>query len=90
VADGGRAGQPDAQVLAGERVADMAGVTLGMETQAIERGDAASFLTSVLQRVQAKRRVGRRFGCVIDAEDPAFQAGRIVVRVAQVVGILGD
>ena len=68
----------------------MADVPLGMETLAVERGDAAGLLSAMLQGVQAQRGEGRGLGGVVDAEDPALQARRVIVGVSKVVGILGD
>jgi hypothetical protein len=53
-------------------------VALGVEPLAVEGGDAAGFLPTVLQGVQAE---GGDGGGVIDVEHPehaAFQPGRIV------------
>jgi hypothetical protein len=52
-----------------------------METVPIEAGDAAGFLSPVLQGVQPQR--GDRRG-VLDVEDPedaAFQPGGVIVRI---------
>jgi hypothetical protein len=63
---------------------------MGVEAGAVETGDAGGFLSAMLQGVQAQRGEGRGLGRVEDAEDPAFQPGRVIVWVSQIVGILGD
>ena len=67
----------------------MAHVPFGVESQAVERSDAAGLLAAMLQGVQAEG--GDRAGLrrVIDAEDPAFQPGLVIVGVSQIVGVLG-
>ena len=57
----------------------MSHVALGVEALAIEGGDAAGFLTAMLQGVQAKRSDLGRAGGVEDAEDAAFQPQPVVV-----------
>jgi len=60
-----------------------------MEPLAIERGDAASLLTAMLQGVQTERRDRAGLRRVENAEDPAFQPGLVIVGITQVVGVLG-
>jgi hypothetical protein len=68
----------------------MTHVPLGVKPLAVEGGDAAGLLSAVLQGVQAQGGEGRGLGGVEDAEDPAFQPGRVIVGSSQIVGILGD
>jgi hypothetical protein len=68
----------------------MAHMPLGVKTLTVKRGDAAGLLSAMLQRVQAQRGEGRGLRRVEDAEDPAFEPGRVIVGVSQIVGILGD
>jgi hypothetical protein len=44
----------------------------------------------MLQGVEAQRGDRRGFRGVINAKHPALEAGLVVVRISQVVGVLGD
>jgi hypothetical protein len=81
VADGHVAGQALDEVGAGEGVADVAHVAFGVEAVAVEGGDAAGLLAAMLQGMQAQGRDGGRVARAEDAEDAAFQAERVVLRI---------
>ena len=87
VADGDVALQPLDDAGAGEVVADEPHAALGVELLAVVGDDAAGFLAAMLERVQAERGDGGRFGVPKNTEDPAFLA-ESVVAVAQIAWAL--
>ena len=52
MANGEGTGKPSGQIPAREGVADIAHVALGVETTAVEAGDAAGFLSPMLKGVE--------------------------------------
>ncbi len=81
MADGEAAGQALGEVDAAESLAHVAHVALGVETLAVEAGDAAGLLAAMLQRVEAERGEARRLRRIEHPEHAALQAGGIVERV---------
>jgi hypothetical protein len=53
-----------------------------MEQHTVKGGDAARLLPAVLQGVQAQRGDGAGVLHVPNSEDPAFEAGSVIVRIA--------
>ncbi len=88
MADGHRAGQPFGEVAVAEGLADLLGVALPVEPLAVVAGDPAGFLAAVLKGVQAERGEGAGVIRAEDPENPAFQPGGVVVRVADRPGPL--
>ena len=86
MADRRGAGQPVDHLAAGEGVADEAEAALGMEALAVEGDDAGGFLAAMLERVQAERGDRRRVGMAEDAEDAAFLAQAVGIRIEVGVG----
>ena len=74
------------QVAATECVADVAHVPFGMKPLPVETGDAAGFLTAMLQGVQAERGKARGFRHIKYAKNSTFQPRRVVVGVARLLG----
>jgi hypothetical protein len=81
MADGHDSGQTLDQVISGEGVAHVAHMPFGMEPLAVEGGDAAGLLASVLQGMQAQGADGAGLGRIEYPEHAAFQARPIVVGV---------
>jgi hypothetical protein len=79
VADRGMAVQPADHRLAVQVVADLSEAAMGMELPAVERDDAAGFLSPMLQGVQAERGERRGVGRAPDAENAAFLVQLVVV-----------
>jgi hypothetical protein len=67
----------------------MTHVSFGVEPVAIERGDAAGLLTSMLERVQAQSRNGRRIGRIEDSEYSALQPRLVIVGVSLIERVPG-
>src|SRR6185437_3532243 len=83
MADRGGAGQPVDHLAPRKDVADEAEPALEMEARAVERDDAGRLLAAVLQGVQAERRDGRGVGMAENAEDAAFLAQPVAVKVEE-------
>ena len=79
--DRGVAGQAIDHFAPGKGVADQAEAALGVKTLAVERDNAGGFLAAVLERMQPKRRDGRRIGMTEYAEYAAFFAEPIRVKI---------
>jgi len=95
VADRGTAGQAGGQLGVAEGLAHQALMALGVEAVVMDAGDAAGFLTTMLQGVQTQGHDGRRFvlGRPPDAADAALQAELIILRLAPVFAVndgIGD
>src|SRR5690606_21698021 len=79
VADRTVPGQAVKHRLFGEGVADQADMTLHMKLCSIIRDNAGSFLTAMLQSVQAERYDGGRILPAKDAEHAAFVV-KVIIR----------
>ena len=67
-------------------VADEAEAALGIETMAVEGDDAGRFLATMLQSMQAEGGDRGRLGVPEDAEDAAFLAETIGLRIEGGIG----
>ena len=74
MADRRIAGQAVDHRALGEGIADQAEPAFGVEALAVEGDDAAGFLATMLERVQAERGDGGRVRVAENAEDAAFLA----------------
>jgi hypothetical protein len=64
-------------------VADEAQTPLGVKVVTVEADDAGGFLAAMLERVEAKRRKGRRVRMAEDAEHAAFLMQAILFEPGQ-------
>ena len=87
VADGGVSRQPVDRALRGEMIADKPEPALGAEAPPIESDDARRLLSTMLEGMEAERRDRRRVGMAVNAEDAAFLAQSIGVKIDVIPGI---
>jgi hypothetical protein len=62
-------------------LADEAHVALGREALPVKGGDAAGFLTAMLQGVKPERSVKTCFVVTVDSENTAFFTGFVIVMI---------
>jgi hypothetical protein len=81
MSDGRIAGQPVDHLAPREGVADQAEAALGVKAFAVIGDDAGGFLAAVLERMQAERGDGGCVGVSENAEDAAFLAQAVGIRI---------